>query len=973
MMSKRIGQWSVSLLLIVLMLMQLPMAVSAQGLSDGYAAAGEVAVASECLKDNWHVYLDKSDVGEKEEWFKGFPGEGTVVSLPHSTSNEGSSPIIWMGHTFVPSVLPSDGQRAMLRFEGCRYYARVWLNGVLLGDHEGSTGAFAFDVTDIIRPEQENLIAIQLFSPVGTATLRGLDASQLPTTLSVSQFVQTPVYLSIVPEVAIADAYVYADYQTSTAFVHVTLDNPAQEEVSVAIAANLSAQNGGAVLVEDQITVKAAVGLSEHIVELKLENMHPWSPDDPYLYRALVQTRAEEAAYADSKAMMIGFKDFRIDEDGYFRLNGERIFVKCLHTQPIVTNKNNSTLVGDDLDGHYRQMDFFKAAGYNMVRFIAGPTIPEVLDYCDRIGLMVYQEQGLAWRREGSSESAAIMNREIRQLLERDRSHASFAMIGILNETNDMKDGHYDQLIDEAQQTLGTVREYYENILVMFSSGRWDYDITQASASNPGSTTWDVYLCDEGTDAESNPIFQGLGDIHYYPRMPYNAEIRNNFAQLGGVNATFLSEAGAGSWPNIIGSVRTKQQIREGNYSVAGWLSRQISSFEAYYKQYNMAAAYATPESAIHYSQVMSARQRNLFFDYIRSNGTVSGYSMTQAIDVNQAGEGVLEETLDYKSGLYDTLVEGWQDMRICLNIDHYNIYQDGTLDIDAYLSDLTMTEADLTVTARVIGDKGTVWSKTIDLTVDGKGYTTPILKESVSAAQWEGGEYRLSMEINGMPIDAVKTFWVNEREDLPRLSGTIYVHGLSDVGIDFLKKQGMTVQALDENAIVPNSTILLAGKNMKNRTLKAIYESVKETGTRVIGLNARAFGDWGFSNLPFVAQVSYSYCDNWLYHFDSYICESEIFDGLPSQCMLDAVYFEDVYPQYYFAGLPAEKQMHVMTMFLGNSGTTTQAAMRFGAQIVTEEWGEGEILLNTFEIADAIGTPVADRLLCNMILSMTA
>ena len=37
-----------------------------------------------------------------------------------------------------------------LRFEGVYYAARVWLNGVYLGDHEGYFSAFEFDVTDIV-------------------------------------------------------------------------------------------------------------------------------------------------------------------------------------------------------------------------------------------------------------------------------------------------------------------------------------------------------------------------------------------------------------------------------------------------------------------------------------------------------------------------------------------------------------------------------------------------------------------------------------------------------------------------------------------------------------------------------------------------------------------------------------------------------------------------------------------------------
>ena len=52
-----------------------------------------------------------------------------------------------------------------LRFEGVYYAARVWLNGVYLGDHEGYFSAFEFDVTDIVLTHGENDLLVEVFSP----------------------------------------------------------------------------------------------------------------------------------------------------------------------------------------------------------------------------------------------------------------------------------------------------------------------------------------------------------------------------------------------------------------------------------------------------------------------------------------------------------------------------------------------------------------------------------------------------------------------------------------------------------------------------------------------------------------------------------------------------------------------------------------------------------------------------------------
>jgi beta-galactosidase/beta-glucuronidase len=60
---------------------------------------------------------------------------------------------------------PPEGTMLSLKFEGVYYAARVWLNGVYLGDHEGYFSAFEFDVTDIVLTHGENDLLVEVFSP----------------------------------------------------------------------------------------------------------------------------------------------------------------------------------------------------------------------------------------------------------------------------------------------------------------------------------------------------------------------------------------------------------------------------------------------------------------------------------------------------------------------------------------------------------------------------------------------------------------------------------------------------------------------------------------------------------------------------------------------------------------------------------------------------------------------------------------
>jgi hypothetical protein len=64
-------------------------------------------------------------------------------------------------------------RRARLHFEGVDYFASVWLNGSLIGQHEGNFAPFTLDVTGLLRPGTENDLIVRVTSPWDTRTPRG--------------------------------------------------------------------------------------------------------------------------------------------------------------------------------------------------------------------------------------------------------------------------------------------------------------------------------------------------------------------------------------------------------------------------------------------------------------------------------------------------------------------------------------------------------------------------------------------------------------------------------------------------------------------------------------------------------------------------------------------------------------------------------------------------------------------------------
>ena len=961
-------------LALVLVLGLIPVSVSAKEDLAVPHLEQPVPDATLMLKDHWHFVADRGNTGLGEKWYQGFPSLGQEVSLPY---NPGMVDLatIWFYNKFTPDLNVTEDQRIIAQFQGLCYYSMIWINGNYIGENEGVTSRFSFDVTDYIREDEENMIAIRLYGPLGGSTMRDLTSEYYPHRGN-TVYIQQPVYLSVVPEIAMDNVYVDTKYDTGNVEVNVVLNNPGTESVAVNLAAQITPSHQNITVASGETTVEAAPGSSFHKLTVQVKDFHAWSPDDPYLYDAKVSAKADAVAYSDSTVIQVGFKDFRIDEDGYFMLNGERFYVKSIHMTNHQFGAVYSSNVGMNMEPFLATLDFIKASGYNMIRFLSNPGLSELVEYCDKIGLLVYQEISMAWQKD-SEYGEEFIRRDLAQTIARDRNHASFAIIGVLNEIEDSKVDYVNNF-HAAVGAIDVIRAYDTDVLALISSGRWDNDASVASASNPGSTTWDTYLGDEGMlDEEDNHGVASVGDRHEYPSLPLDASVREDFMHFSTFKrAVFISEGGTGSQSNVVAALRIWQQESGGTLeaSSAGRGLGQVKTLYELYDKYNMASAYGSPELLIRDTQMHSAYNRGIYIDYIRSNYRINGYSMTMAIDATQRGEGVLEETIDLKDGHYEVIREGWADTRWCLNIDQYSVYNTDGLDVEIYLSDLGKLEAkEYTARITVTGINGQVWEMEIPVTParDSKGNYLPsvlVHKGNIPLTDLPAGEYRVNVDLVGTGVSRTRTFWVFEKVDLPKLSGTVYTVGFKGDVLKFLKESGLNCLELDFDNIPAGCTILLGGKNMKNRELKALYESVETTGTILVGVNPSAFGDWSMANMPFGNNILQKEFSHWLYHNDTLMFDTTLTDGLQDNGIMNSMYYQEVYPTTYF-NIPVEADdVLALSLFIGNHGHQSNEALEQGVLAGTYVHGQGKCVIHTFKLLDNLGTPVADRMLINLL-----
>lgn len=117
------------------------------------------------LSGIWDFQTDPQGVGEEHGWFNGLSA-ARPIAVPGSWNEQYEDLFNYLGlawyvrHTFVPASW--RGQRIFLRVGSACYQATVYVNGERVGSHEGGHLPFAFEVTELLRWDSENTIAISV-------------------------------------------------------------------------------------------------------------------------------------------------------------------------------------------------------------------------------------------------------------------------------------------------------------------------------------------------------------------------------------------------------------------------------------------------------------------------------------------------------------------------------------------------------------------------------------------------------------------------------------------------------------------------------------------------------------------------------------------------------------------------------------------------------------------------------------------
>lgn len=326
------------------------------------------------------------------------------------------------------------GKRFEVDFDGVFRDCYVWLNGVLLGRHEGGYAPFGFDASDLVRAG-ENVLVVRV------------DATQAEGWFYEGAGIYRHVWLVKTAPVHLPRWGVYIAPRVERGVAHVRVTsivvNDSNRPQQVVIESRIVDAAGRTVAGVVQPAARVAAWQQAEISSLlSLATPALWSLEHPVLYR-LVSTVRVGPRVVDGLVTRFGVRTIRFDPQKGFFLNGVRVPINgtCNHQD----HAGVGAAVPDRVQ-RYR-IERLKEVGVNAYRTSHNPPAPEILDACDEVGMLVMDETRLF-------SSSDLSLEHLRAMVMRDRNHPSVILWSIGNEESEQTTPRGKRIAETMMRTV---------------------------------------------------------------------------------------------------------------------------------------------------------------------------------------------------------------------------------------------------------------------------------------------------------------------------------------------------------------------------------------------------------------------------------------------------------------------------------------------------------------------------------------
>ena len=323
----------------------------------------------------------------------------------------------WYRKTFnIPKE--DEGRHIWLQFDGIFRDARIWLNGFYLGSEPSGYATQVYDISEYLNYGGENLICVRA------------DASTEEGWFYEGAGIYRHVWLNKASPLCVAPfgTFVHSDFpdgnfSRAVLSIETTVQNMGLTATGFSLKHRVEDAQGR-ICAECEVAGHEILPKDKQTVEAEMKITAPelWSCEHPALYKVITDVLSD-GVVVDSYTTVTGIRKVEFDPDRGFFLNGESVKLKGVNMHQ--DHAGVGSAITDELQ-EWRLMQL-KKFGCNAYRASHNPMTPEILDLCDRMGILVIEENRLMGV---NGEHIRLLER----MIKRDRNHPSIILWSAGNE-----------------------------------------------------------------------------------------------------------------------------------------------------------------------------------------------------------------------------------------------------------------------------------------------------------------------------------------------------------------------------------------------------------------------------------------------------------------------------------------------------------------------------------------------------------
>jgi len=344
------------------------------------------------LNGHWQFRTDPAHEGAAQAWFRQLPASLETVTVPHTWNIGKYEDYEGTAWYFRPFQLPAgaQGNHIELHFGATFYRARVWVNGVEAGSHEGGHTAWFVDISALVKPT--NTVAVEIDNMPGLETIPGyaMDMGRNNVWYDWWHYggIVRDAWLTVNEPLLLRRQHVRSQISGDSAdgTDDIVVENFSKQSTNVTVRLTLYAPSGEPVANVERL-LHAAPGGNTAQIAFHADHLKLWSLDQPQVYRVEATLADRTGAVIDSLDDNYGFRTIEL-RDRHLYLNGERVRLSGMTRHEESPWEGLAETRGTMLHD-YSEM---KELQVTLTRPVHYPQHPYIFDFADRNGILMVPE-----------------------------------------------------------------------------------------------------------------------------------------------------------------------------------------------------------------------------------------------------------------------------------------------------------------------------------------------------------------------------------------------------------------------------------------------------------------------------------------------------------------------------------------------------------------------------------------------------